>query len=100
MSSETRSRLDAALNATHESVQHLLLGWQRHAEATRTLNEAKVAAENELADIHSEIAEWHEKVNALLRPIVEQMNGTQPPPPVHPETSSPSNPLRNILGVN
>jgi hypothetical protein len=97
MSSETRSRLDAALNATHESVQHLLLGWQRHAEATRSLNEAKVAAEAELASIHSEMAEWHEKVNALLQPIIEQMNGAERQPS-HSEQFGEATQLRNLLG--
>jgi hypothetical protein len=99
MSSETRARLDAALNATHESVQHLLLGWQRHAEATRSLTEAKVAAEAELANIHSEMAEWHEKVNALLQPIIDQLNSTENAP-AHSEKSDASSTLRNLLGAN
>jgi predicted nucleic acid-binding Zn-ribbon protein len=77
MTSENRSRFDAALQATQESINLILQGWQRHEDAIAELNRAKETTEAELAKIHDEIATWHKKINTLLEPMVQRDPNSQ-----------------------
>jgi hypothetical protein len=72
MTSESRSRFDAALHATYENIKFIAQAWQRHDDAIGALSRAKEATEAELAKIHVEIAEWHKKLEALLTPPIQR----------------------------
>jgi chromosome segregation ATPase len=87
MTSQDRSRFDAALRATYETIKFIAQGWQRHEDAIGELSRAKEATEVELTKIHDEIAECRKTVSALLKPVAKQ-DTTLEQVPTEPQTAS------------